>query len=222
MKVCTNCGSILEDRALFCSQCGAKYSDDNTVKGESESAQKPVSDNSQEYKAIDYQPRVYSQHPVNRQPAVFRQPVNRQPAPFPPPVNQRQVPLAKGAMAKAIIGLVFGIAGLIFCFIPIPLISIILSVVGIIFGVKARNAIPAGQKGRGLANAGFICSIIGIALGGLFTACGICAVICGKEIIDHCGCSTDWREWFGYVHALDELLRRIESCADSCPGFIIF
>ncbi|SHI46192.1 DUF4190 domain-containing protein [Parasporobacterium paucivorans] len=56
-------------------------------------------------------------------------------------------------------------------------LSLLAGIVGILLGIKARNSILPGEKGRGLANAGFVCSVIGVIFCciGVFT-CTLCSV----------------------------------------------
>ena len=77
--------------------------------------------------------------------------------------------LAVGALVLGIISLVlmwFGYAAIL---------SIILSIVGIVLGVMARKKMPVGVPGRGMATAGMVCSIIALVLSSIvFVACSLC------------------------------------------------
>jgi len=73
------------------------------------------------------------------------------------------VPVPAGNSGKAVASLVLGIAGFVVC----PLVC---SVLAIVFGKQAQNEIsrnPALQGG-GMATAGYILGIVGLALSALF------------------------------------------------------
>lgn len=62
--------------------------------------------------------------------------------------------------SNAIVGLVLGILSLI-----IPVIGFILGVVGIVMSRKAVNEIKeTNEGGKGIATAGFVCSIVGVSI----------------------------------------------------------
>ena len=95
---------------------------------------------------------------------------------------------AVGSLVCGIIGLVFGTIGsCISCVctgaslgtgsaisLVFNLIGLAICIVGIVLGVKARNAIAVGAQGRGMATAGFVCSIIATVLVGIAVACNAC------------------------------------------------
>lgn len=70
------------------------------------------------------------------------------------------------AKRMGIASLILGIIGIVFCWILV--ISLITGIIGIVLSVKARNSIPVGAPGRGIATAGLVLSIIGIVLGVIF------------------------------------------------------
>src|SRR5437764_12154983 len=84
----------------------------------------------------------------------------------PPPQPYGQQPYAYGAVRRteglAVASLVLGIAGFVVC----PLIC---SVLAIIFGVQAKGKIrqDPSLQGEGMAQAGFILGIIGLAVGAI-------------------------------------------------------
>jgi hypothetical protein len=88
------------------------------------------------------------------------------PAPPPPPPGFEQYP-ASGlprTHGKATAALVCGIVGLFLC-------PIILSIVAIVLGTSAQKEIRASGgalTGEGLAKAGFVLGIVGLALGALW------------------------------------------------------
>ena len=96
---------------------------------------------------------------------------------------QQPVKAAHADMGKAVASLVIGLVGLfISIFAPalegIPAVfGLVLCIVGIVVGAKARNRIPAGVSGRGIATAGFACSIIGAVISGIMTLVVICVVV---------------------------------------------
>lgn len=63
----------------------------------------------------------------------------------------------------SIAALVLGIAAIILAFMgPVGLIGLACGVVGLILGHKGRKMLPEGR--RGMATAGFVCSIVGLAV----------------------------------------------------------
>lgn len=92
--------------------------------------------------------------------------------------DSRQTPMENDVQIFAIAALVLGIFSIITYWATyFNVLSLLAGVVGVILGIKARNMIPIGKKGRGLANTGFVCSVIGVVLSfiGVFT-CTLCAV----------------------------------------------
>ena len=80
--------------------------------------------------------------------------------------------------AFSVTALVCGILSIVGAFIPVVCyFTLVLGIVGIIFGVKGRKTAPAGQTG--MATAGFVCAIIGTA----FSVVGvICVLACASAI----------------------------------------
>ena len=82
---------------------------------------------------------------------------------------------------KSIISLVCGIASIVFGLLSgvIPFAFIIIlatAIVGLIMGISGRGAsLKATGKASGLATAGFVVSIVGLALSPIFTICSICS-----------------------------------------------
>ena len=71
----------------------------------------------------------------------------------------------------AVASLVLGIVSLVFLLL-VPFVSVITGLVGIILGAQARK----NPEQHGMATAGLVCSIIGVALGlVMFIACAGCA-----------------------------------------------
>ena len=71
----------------------------------------------------------------------------------------------------SIAALILGLVGIIFDFIYLW-IGLIAGIIGIIIGVKARKE----ENAKGMATAGFICSIVAVAIGGFLLACALCAI----------------------------------------------
>lgn len=81
---------------------------------------------------------------------------------------------------KAVSTLTFGILSIL-----IPIIGLVLSILGIVYFVKARKEmLLTNEAGSGLATAGLICSIVGIATQ-LFIAIGILAFWNLTSIAEH-------------------------------------
>lgn len=125
------------------------------------------------------------QNPVqqNTEQQVEPSVMNTIPTQQPAPEYQQQVynttPSTNG---KAIASLTLGIGSLLFLFL-FPYISPIMSIVGIVFGVIARketSLVP--NSGRGLATAGFVCSIVSLALVVFLIGC---AVIIGVSMLSN-------------------------------------
>lgn len=146
----------MPDEASVCSSCGAAVAMNRASGKRSgrpyESAQ-PVQPKTE--KIVEYQ-TVYVQQPAVAQP---------------------------DGKSKAIASLVLGLAGLIISVLAptldgIPaVLGLLICIVGIVFGVKARNRIPVGVSGRGIATAGLTCSIIGAVISGIMTLAVICIVV---------------------------------------------
>lgn len=76
----------------------------------------------------------------------------------------------------SITALVCGILGIVGAWIPIVCyITLILSIIGIVFGVKGRKECAENEKG--LATAGLVLGIIGVAFGAIGVICAICVII---------------------------------------------
>jgi hypothetical protein len=79
--------------------------------------------------------------------------------PVPAAAYGQAVAPSTGTSGKAIASLILGIGGILVC-------PVVLSVLAIVFGVQAKNDIDrgSGQGGRGMAQAGFVLGIVGLAL----------------------------------------------------------
>ncbi len=77
----------------------------------------------------------------------------------------------------AVAALVCGILGIVGSFIPyVGFFTFVLAILGIVFGVKARNLARQTGEGMGVATAGLVLGIIGTAFGGIGVVCVICAL----------------------------------------------
>lgn len=130
-----------------------------------------------------YQPQQ-PQQPQYQQPQ-YQQPMGGAPMGGAPmggaPMGQLQ-PTDPNAKTFAIISLVCGIAGIALPWWStwLPFITLIASIVGLVFSVKARNGLPA--DGKGMATAGLVLCIIGIVLSTISSICSIC-VLCAASAI---------------------------------------
>lgn len=150
MKVCSQCGSQSSDNVNFCSQCGAVLPHIEQQQEQQQSA----------YQQSEQQQNSYQQQQPNYQQNSYQRPLT------PPP----------DAKGKAITALVLGIVGVVTFWIGwFNIISLAISIVGIVFAMKARNEIPVGYDGRSMATAGLICAIIGTVLSGIgVLSCTLC------------------------------------------------
>lgn len=79
------------------------------------------------------------------------------------------------AKNMSIVALVCGILGIVGAWIPVVCyVTLVLSIVGIVFGVKGRKA--AAENEKGLATAGLVLGIIGAAFAAIGVICAICAI----------------------------------------------
>lgn len=75
----------------------------------------------------------------------------------------------------SIAALVCGILGIVGSFIPVvSYFTLVLAILGIVFGVKGRKA--EGNDKKGLATAGMVLGIIGVACSVIMVLCVACAV----------------------------------------------
>ena len=77
----------------------------------------------------------------------------------------------------SIAALICGILGIVGSFIPVVCyVTLILSILGIIFGVKGQKIAKATGEGKGLATAGLVLGIVGTAFGAVGALCAGCAL----------------------------------------------
>ena len=85
---------------------------------------------------------------------------------------------ANNGKGMSIAALVCGILGIVGSFIPVvTYFTFILSILGIIFGVKGNKIAKATGEGKGMATAGLVLGIIGAAFGVLGLLCAACTCI---------------------------------------------
>lgn len=81
---------------------------------------------------------------------------------------------------KAIAAMVLGIISCVICWfgLVLSIIALVCAIVGLILAVGARKGMKNDgiTEGAGLATAGLVLSIIGLALGAVGLVCAICAV----------------------------------------------
>ena len=77
----------------------------------------------------------------------------------------------------SIAALVCGILGIVGGFIPVVrYFTLILAILGVIFGVKGRKIAAQTQGDSGLATGGFVLGIIGCAFSAIGVVCAACAI----------------------------------------------
>ncbi len=99
-------------------------------------------------------------------------------SPIPPQAPPSGPPMAPPELPGATAGLVLGICSIVFSG---PIIGLILGFIGFQKSRAARRVAemnPGIYSNAGVAQAGYVCSIIGLILGGITTLCG-----CGYFII---------------------------------------
>jgi hypothetical protein len=93
------------------------------------------------------------------------------------PPTQYQPETPKPTLPNAVPVLVLGICSIVFgCF----MVGVILGIIGIVLSSKGRKLYkdnPSAYEGYGMLNAGFIMSIIGTVLGGLYTIYWVIVVL---------------------------------------------
>lgn len=205
MKFCGSCGAQMPDEALVCGNCGTPL---QATQVPQQDAQQPVQQDAQQafqqqpyqqqvyqqpYQQMGYQQQPYQQQPFQQQDyqqqpyqqQVYQQQpyqqMGYQQQPYQQKMNANLNPNSKG---KAIAALVCGIIGLVLSFFAwvtvgvTAILGLTLCIVGIVLGVKARNEIPDGTQGRGMATGGLVCAIIGAVLSGIIAVCTLCVLGC--------------------------------------------
>lgn len=116
-------------------------------------------------------PQGYQQPPMQYNQPQYNQPVYQQPYNGP----------GKG---EAIAAMVLGIISAAFCWFGwVCFIALALAIVAIILAVKARNRMPLGVQGRGMATAGLVLGIVGASLSGIATACWVSIFACAGSVV---------------------------------------
>lgn len=79
----------------------------------------------------------------------------------------------------SVAALVCGILGIIGGFIPVvTYFTLVLAILGIVFGVIGRKKAAAAGEASGLATAGLVLGIIGTAFSAIGVICVVCAAAC--------------------------------------------
>ena len=159
MKTCTNCGASMPDDVTSCTACGSVFAVSKASRGTGKKngppKDQPVGQSGNDSTTVVYQP-VYIQQPAQIDPDL---------------------------KSKAITALILGLVGLLlsigawYTYGISAILGLILSIIGIVFGVKARNRIPSDAPGRGIATAGLTFSILGTIISGIMTLAVICLVV---------------------------------------------
>lgn len=192
---CGDCGGRIAATAKFCGACGARQepaADSSASSDPPTQATVPLVKSSRDWQppegepSLDPpqpQPKPVSQGNTERPGGLstselrgFAPPTPRShgaPAPLSAPASRRTPPdtpppagpyggNVQRTPGKATASLVLGIIGLVFC-------PIVCSVLAIIFGAQAKAEIDSNPAlgGRGQAQAGFICGIVGLSIGAI-------------------------------------------------------
>lgn len=84
--------------------------------------------------------------------------------------------VAASGKGKSIAALVCGILGIVGSFIPVVCyFTLVLAILGIVFGAKGMKEAKVTGEGKGLAVAGLVLGIIGTSFGALGVLCVMCA-----------------------------------------------
>lgn len=132
--ICPKCNQTVEEGAKFCTNCGAALED--AVKQETEQVTEPETAHAVEENPV---PETAAQTPEG--------------TPVMTPANERYEEPKKKTNGLAIAGLVCSIVT------PFNILSLVLSIVGLVLGIKKWNS-----SGKGLAIAGIIVSVISLIL----------------------------------------------------------
>ena len=82
--------------------------------------------------------------------------------------------------SKAIATLVLGIIGIVSCFGGgLGIFGLGCAIVGVVFGIQVKKELPESDPDYKLAQAGFICSVIGVAAASLGVISCVACVSCG-------------------------------------------
>ena len=87
--------------------------------------------------------------------------------PIAPPVYASAPNVTAASRIHPVEGFVCGLIGLVL--VSIPILNLALGITGWVFCAKALRVLRSGEKGRGLAVAGLVLSIVAVGLTPLFT-----------------------------------------------------
>ena len=104
-----------------------------------------------------------------------QQPMNQ------PPINQQPAPAPSKGMSIA--ALVCGILGIVGSWIPVVMyFTLVLAILGIVFGAKGMKQAQMTNQGKGLATAGLVLGIIGTAFAAIGVICAVACVAAGSAV----------------------------------------
>lgn len=141
----------------ICEKCGAQMPDENiccTNCGTPLAASQVPNQSNQPYQQQD-----------------FNQPYQQ--TAYQPVMNQEVNNKAMAALILGIGGIVLIIAAPFLANFP-ALVGLVVSILAIVLGVKARNELPVGHPSRGMATGGLVCGVIGTVIGSIATLCTVC------------------------------------------------
>ena len=146
MKYCTFCGTPCDDGQRFCTCCGAQLytggQQNNPPAGREPENQNTYTAPKENF----YQPPYEQNQHTQEDWGGYRQPYY-----YAPPAN----PNRGIAIASLVLG-ICSIAGIAYC-------GLVTAVIGMILGIKAMSGYQKNEPGRGIAVAGFVCSVVAIA-----------------------------------------------------------
>ena len=92
---------------------------------------------------------------------------------------------------KAIAAMVLGIVACVLCWfgLILAIIAVVCAVIGLILAVSANKGMKADgiTEGKGMATAGLVLSIIGLAVGAIGLVCAICVVAAANQLVGSLG-----------------------------------
>ena len=163
---CKNCGNEIKDGELSCAACGAPAPQ---AQAQAQQPEKPVAPQQPQYEAPQAPQQPYA---VPQQPYMPQQPY----------VKPARNPM--DGFGFSVAGLVLGICGIVFGWIPfVSILVLVCSILGIVFGFMGRKkSVACYGKASGVATAGFVLGIVGASLCafGLLT-CTVCPTVIACE-----------------------------------------
>ena len=201
---CDKCGATYDDTAAFCPNCGQPnamaqagadqlfqnqpYQDPAAQPYQDPAAQPYQDPAAQPYQDPGFQNQPYPNQTFQNQPSQAPAYPNNQQA-YAPGYQQPYVqPVQKASNGMSVAALVCGILGIVGGFIPIVMyFTLVLSILGIVFGVKGMKKSKETGTGHGLAVAGLVCGIIGAAFSGVGVICALACAGAGASALSGIG-----------------------------------